>query len=256
MIKKIIKNFVSIFGYNFIKKYDRSKYLDGLFKNFIKNEKPIIFDVGAHKGETVDRFKSLFKSPKIYCFEPVESSYKTLVKKTKNDKLINVYNTAICKDNLSKKINIYKGTSHSSFNKAILNTKWIKLRSRKINVLPDNYLLETKFVKSQSLDNFCKKNKVSHIDILKIDTQGNEDNVLKGAKKLLKKKKIKLIQLEVILQDIYSKYLNIFDVEKYLIPNSYRLLGINKYGNLIDNYSFQIDLLYIRSDLYKKFSKN
>ena len=92
-----------------------------------------------------------------------------------------------------QKINIYKGTSHSSFNKAILNTKWIKLRSRKINVLPDNYLLETKFVKSQSLDNFCKKNKVSHIDILKIDTQGNEDNVLKGAKKLLKKKKIKLI---------------------------------------------------------------
>ena len=47
---KIINTCKYIWLY-FIKKYDRSKYLDGLFKNFIKNEKPIIFDVGAHKGD-------------------------------------------------------------------------------------------------------------------------------------------------------------------------------------------------------------
>ena len=73
---------------------------------------------------------------------------------------------------------------------------------------------------------------------------------------LLKQKKIKIIQVEIIFQDIYSKYLNIYDIEKYLIPNSYRLLATNKFGNLIDNYSFQMDILYTTKDEYKKISKN
>ena len=40
-------------------------------------------------------------------------------------------------------------------------------------------------VHTQTLDNFCLEEKINNIDVLKIDTEGNELNVLKGAKKLL-----------------------------------------------------------------------
>ena len=48
-------------------------------------------------------------------------------------------------------------------------------------------------VKTQTLDNFCLEKKISNIDVLKIDTEGNELNVLKGAKRLLSENKINLI---------------------------------------------------------------
>ena len=40
-------------------------------------------------------------------------------------------------------------------------------------------------------------NKIYNIDVLKIDTEGNDLNVLKGAKKLLSENKIKVIYTEI-----------------------------------------------------------
>jgi len=52
-------------------------------------------------------------------------------------------------------------------------------------------------VKTQTLDNFCRKKKIKKIDLLKIDTEGNEYNVLQGTKALLKKNKIFVIYMEI-----------------------------------------------------------
>tara|TARA_X000000950_G_scaffold289310_1_gene411838 strand:- start:20982 stop:21755 length:774 start_codon:yes stop_codon:yes gene_type:complete len=256
MIKKLINKVVGITGYNFNKKYNQKTYLDNLLKLFIKKNDPVILDIGANKGQSVERFQSIFKDPYIYSFEPVKSCFNLLKKKIENKKRFKAYNIAICKNNKKKKIYIYENDAHSSFHKVLEDTKWLKLRSKKINTSPKKYLKKAELVSSETIDNFCKKNKIKNIDILKIDTQGNEDNVLKGCRNLLKQKRIKVIQVEIILQDVYNKYLNIYDIEKYLIPNSYRLLATNKFGNLIDNYSFQMDILYTTNHLYKKIKKN
>ena len=55
---------------------------------------------------------------------------------------------------------------------------------------------KTFVVKTQKLDNFCKSNKISQIDVLKIDVEGSEMEVLMGAKNILKKTKI--IQVEIL----------------------------------------------------------
>ena len=90
-----------------------------------------------------------------------------------------------------------------------------------------------------------EENKIKQIDILKIDVQGFEDKVLDGAQNLLKASKIKLIQLELIFTEIYEKPLSIYDVEKFLIPNKYKLFGISNAGSLISKYIYQqnIDLI-------------
>ena len=57
-----------------------------------------------------------------------------------------------------------------------------------------------------TLDNFVKKKKINSIDILKIDIEGSEYELLKGAKNTLKKNKIKIILVEIIgKKDSYDK---------------------------------------------------
>lgn len=103
------------------------------------------------------------------------------------------------------------------------------------------------------MDEYCKKNNIGNIDIIKIDTQGYEDKVLKGCSELIKNDKINLIQVELIFADIYEKSLNFYDIERYLIPNNFRLFAINNFGSLYNNYSWQTELIYVHKNLYNEY---
>ena len=43
----------------------------------------------------------------------------------------------------------------------------------------------------------------------------------------MKKEIIFTIESEIMFDDVYEKYLTFSDLEKYLIPNNFRLVGIN-----------------------------
>jgi Methyltransferase FkbM domain len=51
-------------------------------------------------------------------------------------------------------------------------------------------------VKVDTLDLFCANNEIQIIDFLKIDVEGYELNVLRGAQETLSKNRIRLIQFE------------------------------------------------------------
>lgn len=58
-------------------------------------------------------------------------------------------------------------------------------------------------VKASTIDKYCKDNGIEHIDLLKIDAEGNDFNVIKGAKKMLPN--IKYIQFEDWVDDSTEK---------------------------------------------------
>ena len=49
--------------------------------------KPIIFDIGANTGQSIDRFRSLFFDSIIYSFEPDKVTFQTLQKHHSSDGL-------------------------------------------------------------------------------------------------------------------------------------------------------------------------
>ena len=53
-------------------------------------------------------------------------------------------------------------------------------------------------VKTNTIDNFCKSKKIKNIDLLKIDAEGHEEYILKGAINLLKKNCVNIIYVEVL----------------------------------------------------------
>jgi FkbM family methyltransferase len=82
-----------------------------------------------------------------------------------------------------------------------------------------------------TLDDYCAKNKITTIDFLKIDVEGADTMVLRGAKNLLHNKQIKMIAFEENLERM--KMLNIPQNEaiELLKNNGYTIesLGTGEY---------------------------
>ena len=71
-----------------------------------------------------------------------------------------------------------------------------------------------------------KQNKIKSIDLLKVDIEGSEHLMLQGARKTLKKNKIKAILIEIAdKKNIYKKkerkVLNLLKKQFYLIKEKY-----------------------------------
>ena len=100
-------------------------------------------------------------------------------------------------------------------------------------------------VNVNTLDSFCLENLVSHIDFLKIDTEGEELNVLKGASSLLKNKLISVIQFEyggcyidseTTLKEVYNLLVKHgFEIFR-ISPKG--LIKIGKWKEQIENYKY------------------
>lgn len=137
----------------------------------------VILDIGAHKGNYAKKLLETFtKANAIYSFEPTKASYEILR---------NVSNA-----NNFHAIKAAMGTEVST----------IKLGyARQGSVLTSAFYesnMEVEEVQCSTIDTFCKEHNIEKIDFLKIDVEGFELMVLKGAEETLKNKKIKVIQFE------------------------------------------------------------
>ncbi len=251
-MKKLIKRIINNLGYD-IKKIDKefkNLPLDDLLRDKI-NENPIIFDVGGNKGQSVTKFKKIFKKPIIHSFEPIKSEIEIMSEKFKNDEDVKLNNFALGETQGEKSFNISALTGASSFNKINNNSRWIKVRSKEQNTTISEFSKSTK-VEITTLDEYFFKEKIKHIDLLKIDTQGYEDKVLEGSLKTLGENKIKAIVTEVMFDDCYDKYFTFSDIEKFLLPNNFRMVGIYLYSNsLFNNLTFFADVFYLNKNYYE-----
>jgi len=239
MIKKTINNFLNRFGYQITS----ISSTDSIYVNYIKNKNPIIFDVGANKGQSIIRFNKIFKEPQIHAFEPIPICYKFLLNNfnTKNNTLNNF---ALGSEKTKKMFNVYAKKGNSSFFELNKKSKWFKkhLSSSGLNA---NQITEERIeVNIETLDNYLEKNKIKKIDLIKIDTQGFEEEVLKGSIKSIEKNSIEFIEIEMMFENLYEKYTNFIDIERYLIKNNYRLIGINRPTNIISKSNFSADVTY------------
>ncbi len=248
MLKKNIRKILEFFGVEVRLKPKYSKVLnfDDIYKSKIKKDEPLIIDVGANKGQSIERFMKIFKSPKIFAFEPNFEIFKETKDKYKNYKNIIINNLGIASVKCNIPLNVTINSGNSSFHDLKKDSEWIKIRSKQFNTTPENYIIKKVDVNCTSLDEYCEKEGIGNIDVLKIDTQGFEDEVLLGSNNLIKNKKIKFIEVEIMFDQVYSKTMSFNDIESKL-HNNYKLYGIDYQGfkNLSEGYMFAIDALYI-----------
>ena len=80
-------------------------------------------------------------------------------------------------------------------------------------------------VQVQTIDDYCDKNSIGQIDILKIDTQGFDYEVLKGAERMLRDGRVRLIYTEIIFSEMCRGIPRFDKVYAYLSDNQYKLVS-------------------------------
>ena len=203
----------------------------------MKNNNNIIFDVGANKGQSLERYIKLFKNTFFYSFEPSLEAFKILKLNYENFSNIKLFNIALGSEKKNKIFYEYKNNELSSF--ISINKKFDEAK-KKISVEVD------------TIDSIFKKNKLKKINLLKMDTQGYEETILIGAKNSIAEQKIDLIELEIILGDYYEKSSSFKKIEDTLSSGGYRLLALDRRSNIFENKKFYFNALYASQNVYKK----
>ena len=230
-MRKIIKKLLNKLGYNISRinrKYENIN-LDELLSKKINNTNPIVFDVGGNKGQSVEKFKTILKDQIIHSFEPNKNVYDIMYSKFGKDEKVFCNNFALGNKIEERNFNITEKTGKSSFYNLNTSEEWVKNRNKRYTT----YITSKQKVKILTIDDYCNKKGINEIDLLKMDTQGYEEKILEGGENYLKKNKIKFVIAEIIFNDYYDKYFLFSDIEKHLVPNNFRLVGIEINNNNI-----------------------
>ena len=243
---KLTNGILKFFGIK-ISTYKRS--FDEILITLIEDEEPILFDVGANKGQTIDRFQKYFRNSQIHSFEPLPNLYEMLNTKYK-DNLSKIFINGFALGDVKNENEFYLNNignygALSSFYQLDEKSKFFQNYKKINNKFNKSFNSNEKItVKIDTLDNYVEEQKINKIDLLKIDTQGYEKNVLLGSLKTIKSKKIKHIEVEFIVNDSYSENNSFYLVDEILINCGYKLIALSDFGNTIDLPNLNIDLLY------------
>lgn len=195
------------------------------YKKLIKTEKPVIIDIGAHTGESVDFFSKIFPHAEIYSVEPDPKSYQKLVKNVSSN--VRTYNVAVGSSN--------KTLSFYQYDKPHLNSLYPINKDSLDSLGYAESCEENKIdVSCITLDTLVKKLDLNNveIDLLKIDVQGAELDIFSSGQKALTN--INNITLELNLFDFYEKKNNFLSLESLL--NGFELYAITKLSQNPKNY--------------------
>lgn len=142
------------------------------------SERPVVFDIGAHKGAYTDFVLEQVPGANCYLFEPNSHLFEGL-----RNKYPNAYCLAVSDEPGEREFHVCPQK----------NDELSSLYKRKIF---DETGYESIKMSCTSIHAFCTDNNISAIDYLKIDVEGAEKDVIMGAGAMMHDKRIKFIQFE------------------------------------------------------------
>jgi len=185
-------------------------------------KKDVIFDVGANMGVVSNWFAQ--RCAHVHAFEPHPDNLNTITSqmKMRNKNNITLHTFALGKEDAEMQLHVKDFHGHHSLGD-VDNSPTVG----RINV------------KVRTMDEVFDEFKLERIHFLKIDVEGFESDVLRGANKLLLAKKIDYILFELhdtLLQSIQRTSQEVFQV---LFESGYQIIDLN--GTLmLENGSIQI----------------
>ena len=221
------------FLFDLITYYHHIRIVAYIKKNNLDFEKYV--DIGTHEGELLKHILKL-KKKKYFSVEPQTKLYMSLKKKFKS---VKIFNYALDKKKSEKYFFINKLDGTSTLSK--FNNKSFFLKFKNFILMQKNNFEKKYKIKTNTLDHLFK-NIILNKTFLKIDVEGYEINVLKGAKKKLKEVSFVLIEQQF---GNHYKNSNFANVDKYLKNNNFRVLK-----------NFYYPTLHFKDILYKKKQTN
>lgn len=148
----------------------------------------VLFDVGANIGaytaELAVAFSASGSRLTIHAFEPSSGAFRTLCE-------VAAANSCVLPRKLALGERVEPGELHSDHPGSVLGSIYPRdLREYGV------HLSQSEKIELTTLDTYCSEAGVAHIDFLKIDTEGNELAVLRGAQRMIAAGRVDFIQFE------------------------------------------------------------
>ena len=181
-----------------------------------------IIDIGAHKGEFLEKMLKIEKVNLFYAFEPQKDIFDILNKKFSNNDKITLLNYALDKEITNKNLQINKFSMTSSL--AEINEKSLYLKLKNFLTRSKSNFVDEYEVQTNTVDNVFKDVNLEKT-LLKIDVEGFEMNVIEGSK-------IKLNEIPYII--IENQF-----------GNHYKNNNFNDIKNILLKYNFVVSKKFI-----------
>ncbi|WP_067585748.1 FkbM family methyltransferase [Endozoicomonas ascidiicola] len=197
-------------------------------ESYLHNKSGVVIDVGANVGGYSKDVIRVNSSLTVFAFEPHPVTFSKL-----SESMSSFENVVTVNKGMSYELGMLKlfdysdndGSQHASLYQ---------------NVMKDIHgagSVTEHQVEVITLDEFLSSEKVEEVTLLKIDTEGNELEVLHGAKKAIEQKKIKAIHFEfnemnTISKAFFRDFWKLLDNYRFyrLLPNE--MMEIKKYSPL------------------------
>jgi FkbM family methyltransferase len=171
----------------------------GVFQ-LVQGDAPVLFDVGGHVGDYTAAFLAAHPSGRAFVFEPSATHFKLLRDRIGNIANVTLQNCALGAQR--SELPLYKNADVTGL------ASLAQRRLDHIGIAMD----KVEMVQVETLDDVCGGLGVQHIDLLKIDVEGHEMDVLKGAARMFAERRVDSVQFEfggcnldtkTTLQDFY-----------------------------------------------------
>ena len=192
-------------------------------KSKLKNKPINVIDVGAHKGETIQMFSKNFNLSSIICYEASKKNFKSLsnFKKKKYNFKLEIHNIGLGSE--EKELDFFQTSesSSSTFCEINFQSNYYKRKKKILDIFKkENYITNREKIRLNTLNNQFKNFSFDSVDILKIDTEGFEFDVIKGASNYLKK--IRFIYFEHHFDSMIIKNYKYSEIHEYLKINNFK----------------------------------
>jgi len=154
---------------------------------------PVVFDIGANSGDFCEAVMANAPEARVFAFEPNPIAYARLVQRLPPN--VECINSAV--GAAVGAISLYDSTSSAgSEHASTVQGVFEAIHRRDANLLQVPLL---------TIDAFLEQRAISRIDLLKIDVEGAEFEVLKGAMRAIESGKIDVLQLEFNEMNVVSR---------------------------------------------------
>ncbi len=227
--KKFLKN---------IRKSGRSLasyQLNLALKNYCSTLSSII-DVGANMGQFAIASSYIYPSAKIYSFEPDPDIFKILKENTKDNNGIILFNKAL--GSSTGTLDFYRNDySHAS--------SALPIHENQKKLVPGTSNVSKISVEVDTLAGFLAENDLSKPVLLKLDVQGFEKEVLKGAGEKIKV--VDYILFETSFVEMYEGEPLFEEMHDYLSSLGFKIIAPVGFFQTSNFQIPQMDMLYKRS---------
>ncbi|WP_424833608.1 FkbM family methyltransferase [Ruegeria sp.] len=183
----------------------------------VADPKGVVFDIGVNFGTVARHLIRIFPNNQCYLFEPLPQQAAYVTERFSTFDNVNVVEEALSDKPGRATLNVGKSLGTSSL---------LSMNDASLEQHPEAEVDTSIDVQLNTVDLYCEAAGIDHISCMKIDAQGSELSIFRGASRMLSEQRVDMIMFEWFATPHYENCPLILDLWSELDRHHYSMFDI------------------------------